>query len=207
MYAVCSLAGNSCTPPGTPAEYAAPGLAYCGKDVAYPEEFWNCADIRIAGNGPASPAPPSPPPSPPPPPARPPSPSPPSPKPQPPSPPASATFACTGKVDGMYSDPKNCSKYYQCASGATHSLSCPPTLYFNAAQGYCDYPSNVICNVVATPSTPPPPTAASSPPPSPVVSKSPPPPTPVVKSSPPPPVVSKSPPPPSPVVKSSPPPI
>ena len=31
--------GNSCTPPGTPAQYAG-STATCGAGAAYPEEFW-----------------------------------------------------------------------------------------------------------------------------------------------------------------------
>lgn len=38
--------GNSCTPVGTPAKYAQPGLDACGVWME-PERFVNCADIRI----------------------------------------------------------------------------------------------------------------------------------------------------------------
>ncbi|KAL4449391.1 hypothetical protein ABPG77_007035 [Micractinium sp. CCAP 211/92] len=53
------LTGNSCDPPGTPAPYSRPLLGTCGAGVPYPEEFLNCADIRIlpAGGSAASPPP------------------------------------------------------------------------------------------------------------------------------------------------------
>ena len=38
--------GNSCTPPGTPARYALPGLDVCGKWMDG-ERFTNCADITV----------------------------------------------------------------------------------------------------------------------------------------------------------------
>lgn len=41
--------GNSCTPPGTPAGFANPGLGVCfaPNTWVYPEQFWNCANLRI----------------------------------------------------------------------------------------------------------------------------------------------------------------
>ena len=39
--------GNSCTPPGTPSQYASSTLGPCGINNPYPEEFFNCADVRI----------------------------------------------------------------------------------------------------------------------------------------------------------------
>jgi hypothetical protein len=126
---------------------------------------------------------PSPPPSPP---ARPPSPSPPPPKPSPPPPPASAAFTCSGKPDGLYADPKDCSKYIQCATGTAYSFTCPNALYFNPQQGYCDHPANVACTATTTSSPPPATSASPSPPPPKATSTSPPPPSPVLKSSPPP---------------------
>ena len=53
------VTGNSCDPPG-----AAPsGMLPCGAPGAVPEEFWNCADVRVVGG--AAPTPPKPAPSPP----------------------------------------------------------------------------------------------------------------------------------------------
>lgn len=46
------LTGNTCTPTGTPAQYANSALPMCATPQAqYPEEFWNCADITIGGSG------------------------------------------------------------------------------------------------------------------------------------------------------------
>lgn len=40
--------GNSCTPEGTPPRFANTGLEKCFTErAAAPEEFWNCADVRI----------------------------------------------------------------------------------------------------------------------------------------------------------------
>lgn len=45
------LTGNSCTPPGTPAKWAAQSLVPCGGGGANPEEFWNCADVSLLKKG------------------------------------------------------------------------------------------------------------------------------------------------------------
>ncbi|KDD72946.1 hypothetical protein H632_c2704p0, partial [Helicosporidium sp. ATCC 50920] len=40
------LTGNSCNPPNEPPEFIVnPLLGVCGVVSAYPEEFWNCADV------------------------------------------------------------------------------------------------------------------------------------------------------------------
>ena len=63
------LSGNSCDPPNEPVKYGDASVGTCGAGGAYPEEFWNCADIRILPQGvpfpSASPPPPPPPPAPP----------------------------------------------------------------------------------------------------------------------------------------------
>jgi hypothetical protein len=51
------LTGNSCTPPGEPRQYTTGATATCGAGAAYPEEFWNCADIVITKAGPGGPSP------------------------------------------------------------------------------------------------------------------------------------------------------
>lgn len=51
------LTGNSCTPPGTPAKWAANNLVPCGGGGANPEEFWNCADVALLKKGDPLPAP------------------------------------------------------------------------------------------------------------------------------------------------------
>jgi hypothetical protein len=39
--------GNSCCPRGLSRKYCGQGVSTCGK-WALPEEFWNCADVRIS---------------------------------------------------------------------------------------------------------------------------------------------------------------
>jgi len=41
------VTGNTCGDPRIPARYRVPGLRRCGVDGLWPEEFWNCADIRV----------------------------------------------------------------------------------------------------------------------------------------------------------------
>ena len=44
--------GNSCQVADTPTAYSTPGLSICGSDSApKPEEFMNCADVRIVAKG------------------------------------------------------------------------------------------------------------------------------------------------------------
>ncbi|GAB4815625.1 hypothetical protein N2152v2_008081 [Parachlorella kessleri] len=62
--AACTLqwwwtTGNSCVPPGSP---FGGNSGVCGDGGAYPEEFWNCADISIGGD--AAPSTPTPTPTP-----------------------------------------------------------------------------------------------------------------------------------------------
>ncbi|KAK2078077.1 hypothetical protein QBZ16_003945 [Prototheca wickerhamii] len=46
------LTGNSCLPPGEPAQWVLdPTMATCGVAQGYPEEFFNCADIVIKASG------------------------------------------------------------------------------------------------------------------------------------------------------------
>jgi hypothetical protein len=40
------VSANSCRPPGASPGYAS-GMCACGKECAQPEEFWNCADVRV----------------------------------------------------------------------------------------------------------------------------------------------------------------
>jgi len=42
------VTGNSCRPAHTPHRYYSPGVGKCFVDGAVPEEWFNCADIRIA---------------------------------------------------------------------------------------------------------------------------------------------------------------
>ncbi|CAN0511065.1 unnamed protein product, partial [Laminaria digitata] len=67
--------GNSCRHPGydefnpsswdsecapNTADWINTGVGMCGDGDAYPEEFWNCADIEITSDGNATPVAPSP---------------------------------------------------------------------------------------------------------------------------------------------------
>ncbi|KAK6171602.1 hypothetical protein SNE40_019753 [Patella caerulea] len=54
---------------------------------------------------------------------------------------------CSRRSDGLYRDPYNCSKFYQCSFAQTHHMSCGPATVFNEEMGYCDHPFNVPnCN-------------------------------------------------------------
>ncbi|XP_070001333.1 chondroitin proteoglycan 2-like [Penaeus vannamei] len=53
-------------------------------------------------------------------------------------------FVCP-EVEGMYSHPRDCSKFVTCAHSQPAILSCPSTLVFNAAKKVCDWPENVQC--------------------------------------------------------------
>lgn len=48
--------------------------------------------------------------------------------------------------DGLFPDPANCSKYYNCGNGIAYSMSCPTGLLFNPAYLYCDWSYNVVCS-------------------------------------------------------------
>ena len=49
---------------------------------------------------------------------------------------------CENKSDGLYRH-ADCNKYYNCFSGQTFVMDCPPGLFFNEKGHYCDWPSNV----------------------------------------------------------------
>ncbi|PRW50976.1 chitin binding domain-containing [Chlorella sorokiniana] len=164
--------GNSCTVPGSPAWLSTGNLPACGSWGAYPEEFMNCADVRIVV------PPPSPPPRPPlrlpfprPPPPRPRPPPPPRPRPspprnRPPSPPPPPVqlppwmLACTAAkaaqfcaaqpaVDRFYAAPGTaCRCFFRCVPGFPATVyTCDDPLVFNQAAQYCDWPSYVTCTV------------------------------------------------------------
>uniref|UniRef100_A0A8D0P796 Acidic mammalian chitinase n=1 Tax=Sus scrofa TaxID=9823 RepID=A0A8D0P796_PIG len=48
---------------------------------------------------------------------------------------------CTGKADGIYSDPKDSTKYYQCAGGRTFHFQCAQGLVFDENCKCCNWPS------------------------------------------------------------------
>jgi hypothetical protein len=45
------VTGNSCNDPQIPQEYRLKYLSTCGQQGSWPEEFWNCADIKILQKG------------------------------------------------------------------------------------------------------------------------------------------------------------
>lgn len=161
------LTGNSCNPPGEPSKYSNTGLETCGAGAPFPEEFWNCADVRIIdeetpfltpspenddqSSSSANPPPPSPrsnnrkkrPP-----------PLKPSRRKQRKPPPlnnnnystTSAAQFCATKALGMYADRKSdCRAYYQCDITGSWWFQCPADLKFNQQVSVCDWPINVNC--------------------------------------------------------------
>jgi chitinase len=50
---------------------------------------------------------------------------------------------CKSLASGLYADPADCTKYFNCANGVTHSQTCAATLYFNSDSNSCDYGSNL----------------------------------------------------------------
>ncbi|XP_071952134.1 protein obstructor-E-like [Antedon mediterranea] len=45
---------------------------------------------------------------------------------------------CIGKLDGRYTDPSNCHRYYSCSNEATSHDYCAPELTYNSSTGTCD---------------------------------------------------------------------
>jgi hypothetical protein len=119
-------------------------LDTCGSTrvPTYPEEFWNCFDLRILPTGTRTPPPP---------PAG-------SARPPPPPPPrnnctgGTATCFCSDKPDGFYANPDSIdgSTYISCGGGNTKIQDCPLNTIFNDAEKACLAP-------------PPPPPPASKP--------------------------------------------
>ncbi|KAB0386955.1 hypothetical protein FD755_001911 [Muntiacus reevesi] len=48
---------------------------------------------------------------------------------------------CTGKADGIYSDPEDNTKFYQCAGGRTFYFQCNQGLVFDQTCSCCNWPS------------------------------------------------------------------
>lgn len=161
------LTGNSCVPPNEPAKYVGTsGMAECGGNAPYPEEFWNCADIKIAPAG-SSPTPtltpqtspsvssPSPVPSPTPSPSSTPVPNPsptltPTPTSSPstsPAPSSTPAAFCASKGSyGFFADrATKCHSYFRCEATGSWYFTCPSQLAFNDAAQTCDWSSNVAC--------------------------------------------------------------
>jgi len=53
------------------------------------------------------------------------------------------SFVCPG--DGLFADPTDCSKYYDCTGGHAFLMSCPSQLYYNPVINECDWKQNVKC--------------------------------------------------------------
>lgn len=120
-----------------------------------PEQFWNCAEVKITASGPISPvAPPIKAPTPPV--------APPTKAPTPPtaSPVAAPTktpissptiepeeSSCSSDNLGAYVATPDCTGFYYCREDGTTSAiqSCSPDLLYNEIGGYCDYADNVDC--------------------------------------------------------------
>ncbi|ESO85837.1 hypothetical protein LOTGIDRAFT_130303, partial [Lottia gigantea] len=50
---------------------------------------------------------------------------------------------CSGKTDGYFADPVNCSMFYRCDNSKSWHMSCPPSTVFNDVKSYCDHVYNV----------------------------------------------------------------
>lgn len=62
-------------------------------------------------------------------------------------------FQCSDKISGLYADPEDCSKFYNCEGGVAFHMNCPTNLLYNSNRKYCDYPSNVVCIIQTDTST------------------------------------------------------
>ncbi|XP_071129503.1 acidic mammalian chitinase-like isoform X2 [Mytilus edulis] len=62
-------------------------------------------------------------------------------------------FQCSDKISGLYADPEDCSKFYNCERGVAFHMNCPTNLLYNSNRKYCDYPSNVVCIIQTDTST------------------------------------------------------
>ncbi|XP_064085061.1 probable chitinase 10 [Macrobrachium nipponense] len=72
------------------------------------------------------------------------------------------TFVCP--ADGLWADPCNCGKYYQCYPGGVVHHTCPEGTLWSQALQYCDWSYNVQCNIVGPTVTVPPLTSPQPPP-------------------------------------------
>jgi len=76
---------------------------------------------------------------------------------------AADDFACP-KPTGIFPDPDDCSRFFECSGGRGYQFHCPDGLLFNAAVLYCDWPRNVDCDQKTTTSRPTSTTQTTSPP-------------------------------------------
>jgi hypothetical protein len=66
-------------------------------------------------------------------------------------------YDCSGKPDGKYIHPSDCTRYIMCMNGRAADMACPDCdpnnsqcagseyQRFNPQGGYCDWPSNIEC--------------------------------------------------------------
>lgn len=47
--------------------------------------------------------------------------------------------------DGFFSDPVDCTKYYQCANNHPFHMSCPPGTEWDETQKTCEWPADTTC--------------------------------------------------------------
>merc|ERR1711926_46929 len=57
----------------------------------------------------------------------------------------SPTFKCP-EEEGLYPNPTDCSKFYQCFNHVAWAGQCPANLYFNPSLKVCDFPEKVDCH-------------------------------------------------------------
>eukprot|EP00798_Chlamydomonas_sp_ICE-L_P010158 gene10158-8062_t len=142
------LTGNSCQPPCNPAdphwdasnpEFGCDvnNMGVCGTsvDMAYPEEFWNCADIEITSGGALSNPPP-------------PSPANPGPKCNQGSDAERAVCFCQGHPFGQFADIDwGCNGFFDCYEGGTVYTACQTGLLYDEAisDGVLSSPSSSSC--------------------------------------------------------------
>ncbi|CAJ0583248.1 unnamed protein product, partial [Mesorhabditis spiculigera] len=54
-------------------------------------------------------------------------------------------FTCGEKLDGFYSDPKDCARFYRCVAGTAYHFHCSPGTFFNPKTSDCDSVSKEQC--------------------------------------------------------------
>ena len=52
---------------------------------------------------------------------------------------------CQTQDNGLYAHPFDCSLFINCSNGYTFIQTCPPSLLYNPKKQFCDYPHNVTC--------------------------------------------------------------
>ena len=55
---------------------------------------------------------------------------------------------CTGKADGNYYHPTNCTKFVSCASTHTYVTDCPAGLHYRKDNDACDWKANANCPTI-----------------------------------------------------------